>query len=93
MSRRDEPDVDAPYDRWREREIDDVGHERDVDARLPRIGHLMPPSIVAAEDARRAALPPREPTYVRGTPLAESPHMQRLRAAAGAMMFEEGRRR
>lgn len=95
MTRHDEPDPDLEYDRWRERGIDEVGfeRERERDARLPRIGAPMPPSVVAAETARHAAAPLRDPTYVRGTSLAESPHMQQLRALAGARLFEEGRRR
>jgi hypothetical protein len=81
---RHEPDPDHAYDVWRE------DGER---TRLPRLGTPLSPSLIAAEEARRAASPPAQPSYVRGTPLADSPHMQRLRTIAARVLFDDARRR
>ena len=61
-------------------------------SRLPRLGRRVLPPDVAAADERRRTMPDGDVEERRARYALNGPHMQAMRAAAGAALFKDSRR-
>lgn len=87
MSRESRDDHDGAYDAWK---CDDV----EPHVRLTPSPRILPPELVAAEEARRAEAASTQTFEERRAKYRDQqgPHMQRFRAATRLQFFRDSRR-